>query len=459
MLGFTLFTIGFLVAMFGIQKFLEVDKIKKNWEKYRCRPDVMLMADFYGHDSTENLNYCLKSMFDIQSAGVTGPFYTYLAQFTSILSVFLNSINSIRMTFATIIGTITQVFQEFANRIKALMYRVQYTAIRIRFLMSRVFAIMFSVMFMGMSGIKAAQNFSNTFLFKFMDTFCFDPDTPIRIWRRNGELVAVPIREVVIGDVLEEGGRVTSTFQFAADGQEMVVLPGGILVSTNHYVRHESDWIQARDHPLAQSAPDWSGGIERPLICLNTTTNTFRIGDFLFRDYDETSAGDREAMDAVLRALNGCRADSGPGKAAETRGQLCSQMACGPEVHLRLANGDLLPASEVVLGIALSHGIVVGVVEKEVDTVVEIKGERFAAGTSLWDPETRCWRRGQSWMAASLLQMPQTFYSFVITPSATLETASGTMFRDYVEIHDPAFEESYASALKGQSEAHTTAEC
>jgi hypothetical protein len=452
MLGFTLFTIGFLFALFGIQKFIDIENIKRNWEKYRCRPDVMLMADFYGHDSTENLNFCLKSMFDLQSAGVTGPFYTYLAQFTSILSVFLNSINSIRMTFATIIGTITQVFQEFSNRIKALMYRIQYTAIRIRFLMSRVFATMFSIVFMGMSGIKAAQNFSNTFLFKFMDTFCFDPDTPIRIFGRGGGLITVPIRDVVIGDVLEEGGRVTSTFQFAADGQEMIILPGGILVSTNHYVRHELNWIQARDHPLAQPAPDWSGGTERPLICLNTTTNTFRIGDFLFRDYDETSAGDRDTMSAVLSALNGRPTACDPEV-------MCSQMACGPEVGLRLANGEVLPAAEIVLGTKLSHGTVVGIVEKEVDTVVEIQGERFAGGTSLWDSDRRRWRRGASWMAASLLQAPQTFYSFVITPSATLETAAGTMFRDYVEIHDPTFEESYASALKGQSEAQSTAEC
>jgi len=40
------------------------------------------------------------------------------------------------------------------------------------------------------------------------------------------------------------------------------------------------------------------------------------------------------------------------------------------------------------------------------------------------------------------------FYSFVVSPSATLETSKGVMFRDYIEIHDPDMETSYAEALK-----------
>ena len=45
--------------------------------------------------------------------------------------------------------------------------------------MGRVFATMYAVIFMGLSGIKATTNFGNTFLFKFLDTFCFDPDTKV----------------------------------------------------------------------------------------------------------------------------------------------------------------------------------------------------------------------------------------------------------------------------------------
>jgi hypothetical protein len=52
---------------------------------------------------------------------------------------------------------------------------------------------------------------------------------------------------------------------------------------------------------------------------------------------------------------------------------------------------------------------------------------------------------------------PLVFYSFVVTPSATIETQS-TVFRDYVEVHSKDLEAPYSAAInaplktKGQSE-------
>ncbi len=47
-----------------MNKILDVDKVKKNWSKYRCRPDIMIMADLYGHNSAENILFCFKNGFD-----------------------------------------------------------------------------------------------------------------------------------------------------------------------------------------------------------------------------------------------------------------------------------------------------------------------------------------------------------------------------------------------------------
>jgi hypothetical protein len=194
MLGFLLTTLIFIGVLVGFQKLLNVEKIKKNWEQYRCRPDVMLMAGLYGHDASENLEYCLKNGFDKRASNVIGPFYTYLSSFTGVLLTFLSNINSLRMTFATLVGSVSQVFSEFSQRMQALLYRFQTSAIRIRFLMGRVFATMYAIIFMGVSGIRATTNFGNTFLFKFLDTFCFDPDTRVEI-DVKGE---IPIKDVKI---------------------------------------------------------------------------------------------------------------------------------------------------------------------------------------------------------------------------------------------------------------------
>jgi hypothetical protein len=441
MLGFLIVTLIFIGALVGFSKIIDIQKVKDNWETYRCRPDVMLMADYYGHDSVENLGYCLKNGFDKRAREAIAPFYTYLGKFVEVLMTMLNSINSIRMIFATIIGSATQIFTEFSGRIQALFYRFQMAAIRMKMLMGRVFATMYAVIFMGMAGIKATQNFGNTFLFKFLDTFCFDPDTPIVL--QNGS--TIPIKEVKVGDYLQGGQKVTAAFQFAADGQTMVRLPG-ILVSTNHYIRYEGKWIEAKDHPDALPATDWSGGNDRPLICLNTDTHTIPIGKYIFSDYDETSEGDEAAMKMATDILNGKAAPPQKGS---------SEMACGPKTLIKTVFG-LVPADQITLGTVLSHGTVVGLVKKECRSICKINGETFAAGTCIWSPAHNRWLRAFQ-LSKPAIMSPRIFYSFVVTPSATIETQS-VVFRDYVEVHSKDLEAPYSAAInaplktKGQSE-------
>ena len=92
---------------------------------------------------------------------------------------------------------------------------------------------------LGMSGITGMTSFTNTFLFSFLDTFCFPGDTLLRVVREQEgkkQVTEIPIREVVIGDRLYPSmDRVTALFQFQATGQPMVRL-GDVLVSTNHYL-------------------------------------------------------------------------------------------------------------------------------------------------------------------------------------------------------------------------------
>jgi len=436
MLGILLTTLIFIGVLVGASFMTNIKDVTTNWSTYRCRPDVMLMAPMYGKDAVTNLEFCLKNGFDNHAASATSPFYTYLASFTGVLSTLLGSINSIKMIFATIVGTASTVFSEFSQRIQALFYRVQLTAIRMKFLMSRISATMYSIIFMGMSGLKAGQNFSNTFLFQFLDTFCFDPNTPIFVKYRG----FIPICDVKIGDVLQNNEIVTATFQFNADGQPMVKL-GDILVSTNHYVKYNTQWLQAKYHPTATAAENWSGGLKRPLICLNTDTHSFTIGDYTFKDYDETSEGDKEAMEQVMKMLNGSSIG------------LCttndSTMACEPNTLLKMcpAFGSHKKAKDIILGDELSHGRVVGLVQKLTYDVCEYKGEVFAPGTSIWCEEKQAWARASDLSTPTALITPQAFISFVVTPSASVETATGLMFRDYVEIHSPDLEASYTNAL------------
>lgn len=436
-------TLIFIGAMVGMNKLLDFDKIKNNWKDYRCRPDVMLMADFYGHNSSENMEFCLSNGFSTKATGVLKPLYSFMSIFVSTLMTMLNNLNSLRMTFATLVGSVTQVFSEFGNRFQVLFNRVQQTGIRMKYMMGRIFATMYSVMFMMMSGIKATTNFGNTFLFKFLDTFCFDPDTIVNIEEKG----FIPIKEVQIGDRFEKtGDRVTATFQFMSDGQEMVLLPRHlqhILVSTNHYLLYENKWIRAGDHPLAIPTKPWNGGKERPLICLNTEKHSFPIGSYIFRDYDEIEEGDEETSKKILNQLNNKTTDYTFKDYAT---------CCSGDTLIKRKDGTFTPASSLTLDDELSLGKVVGVVKKEWNSICKVKEEGFTPGTAIWDEEKHRWCRASEIATPIFLETPNFFYSFVVSPSATLETSNGTVFRDYVEIHSPESENVYSSLLQTTTE-------
>lgn len=439
MLGFILLTAFFVFMFLTIPKVFDYQTVRANWEEYRCRPEIMMFADAFGHSAADNIQFCLKHGFDSQAKEVIAPFYSYLEVFVNTLMTLLSSLNSIRMTFTTIVGTVSQTFREFGERFKQLFFRIQMAAIRMKYLMGRVFGTVYSILFMGMAGIQAVNNLGNTFLFTFLDTFCFDPDTPVVLTRGT-----VPIREVCIGDLFAAtGARVTSTFKFAADGQSMVRIGKGdqaVLVSTNHYVKSASNkWIRADEHPDSQPAKPWSGGTHRPLICLNTDTHSFTVGGYEFCDYDETSAGDRATMDWVSERINGA---SSAAKGAKMPSSYTT--AVGANTLIKTPTTDI-PASAIRLGDRLTLGRVVGIVKKEVAEWVDIDGVRLGEAQLVWDEKLVQWRRACE--LAPLKTGLRIFYSFVVSPSACFETSTGLMLRDYVEVHSPEAELSYTQAL------------
>jgi hypothetical protein len=445
MLGILLMTLIFISALFGISKMMDIHMISVDWDKYRCRPDIMLTASLYGHNMLENFEFCMKTSFDFRAGGIIAPFYSFMGSFIGILVTLLSSINSIRMTFATIIGSFTKIFSEFSTRIKALFYTIQGSAFRIKFLMGRIFATMNAIMFMGMSGIKAGQNLGNTSLFKFLDFICFDPDTPVEIEGRG----RIAIKDVVAGDVFKgTNDRVTSLFRFWGDGQTMCSLKG-CKVSTNHYVLHEGKWIHAQDHPEAVAIGGWAGGIERPLICFNTSTHKFTVNGFIFRDYDESDDGDIATMEYVMKSLN-----SPTSKEVLTTKAGEYITCCHPDTLIRLKDGSTAPAKNIGLGTQLSHGQVIGVIQKECNQVCVINGEGYGIGTTIWNEAKKKWSRASD--MAPVQQCETTmFISYMVSPSAVIETERG-VFRDYFEIHQPEMEDAYTEALCGahSNESH-----
>lgn len=439
MVGFILLLLlftGIWVAMIGMA---DIQEINKNWPKYRCRPNIMPFAGMYGHNTAENFQFCLSNMFGSEMGTALGPIFTILGSIISTLVTLIQVANSIRVQFATMMGGVNTVFQNFTDRFKQLLAAVQMSAYRMKLLMGRLYGAFFAMIYMSIAGMTSMQNFTNSVLFDFLDTFCFDPDTLVEIEGKG----SIPVKDVKMGDrFTKTGGRITSTFQFEADGQPMVELPGNIVVSTNHYIYSLGKWIQAGEHPQAIQKGSWNGGKERPLICFNTSDHKIPIGNFLFLDYDETEEGDKETMEWIATRLNG--------KASLKERNYNYTSCVGKNTMIRMVDGSQKPIQSICLGEQVSTGRVIGVVSKEsVSSCQTPLGDTVAPGLLYW--ETNQWVRAGDVSEEVYLETPQTFYSLVIFKSATFETGNGTFMRDYVEVHSPEAEQFYTKKIESFS--------
>jgi hypothetical protein len=400
----------------------------------------MPLASFFGHDTTENFNYCLTSMINQEAGGAVSPIFQILGTFLGTLTTLVSVANNMRLEMATFMGGVNTIFQNFTDRFVQLSSNIRMTSQRIRMLMGRVYGTFFALIFMSMSAITATTNFSETFLFKFLDTFCFDPDTEVSIMNKG----KIPVKDVVADDVFINGSRVTATFSFLADGQPMVELPGNIRVSTNHYIQFKGKWIRSDEHPDAKPIDPWSGGTQRPLICFNTSDHRIPVGNYLFLDYDETELADKETMKWVESKINAKQSTDHKNYEYST--------LIGPATCVKLKKGGSRLACAVTLGTELSMGKVIAIIQKKSKYVCQLPtGEWVTPGLLLWDSKLSQWFRAGDRYTVQFDSLGWTYYSFIVTPTADIELASGTVVRDYFEVHSPDTEQFYEKAITGTS--------
>ena len=430
----TFVLIGIYYAISGA---VDVAEVSRNWPKYRCSPQVMPFASLYGYNTAENFNYCLQAIFKGQIGNVTNPFSNILGSITKTLMVFLQNLNSVRIMIATLVGGIGKMFQEFADRFKLLFSQIKFSFLKLQILMRRVYGLFFSIIYMGMSGIQIGRNFSETIIFKFIDTFCFAPETKVLV--KN--LGSLAISDVRLGDILEPtNSRVISVYRFAADGQSMVDLDT-IQVSTNHFVKLNGSWVPSKKHPSAYAIGPWSGGNNRPLICLDTDTHTIPIRGIEFSDWDEITDHDGEYMLTNEQKLNGHFIIE-PKPYPWT-----FQPALHPSTKVVLDDGTLCPVEYIDLGTRLSTGIVKGIGRRYVKEICTTdKGTHLTPSSLVWDKTT--WKRAGHIYTVRSHTQEQVYCTLVVLGTASIELSTGEYLRDMVEIHSPDTDSPIQSVLQ-----------
>ena len=444
---FVFFGLFFNIVVFGVNTLNQLSNVSDNdWANKRCQPWVLPIAGWLGPKGTnasENFNFCMGSIFKTHSMPFVGTIMSSFSQFTGLLSSLFDSVGSIQTTIATLGGGINTVFQEFTERISYFFFKLRMSGIYLKTLFGRLYAILFSVMYMGMSGITGMTSFTNTFLFSFLNTFCFPGETEVIVKNpTTGTPIRTPIKDVKIGDVLLPGHTtVTALFRFYSKGQPMVKL-GPVTVSTNHYLMHNGKPIMAGDHPHAIQLGPWNS--DELLYCLNTTDHTIPMEYLTFLDYDEAPECDEPTLRWIEKTVN-AKESTGTNYAYK---DAC--FAINEEAKIKTIHG-LVPANQIQIGDRLTTGSeVVGIIRRQVSEVCTLSHNvSLTPATLHWDQKVNQWKRlGEH---HTYRTHHAEFISFVVVPNSQIELEDGTRVRDYMEVCSPDSEMYYAEHLESST--------
>jgi hypothetical protein len=357
-------------------------------------------------------------------------------KFTGLLTMIFDTLNKLRNTIATLGGGINVIFQEFTERISMFFFQLRLMGIRMKSLFMRLYALLFSAMYLGLSGISGMTSFTNTFLFSFLDTFCFPGETEVQV-NENGKPVPKPIKNIQINDVLWPNHIVTGTFKFYSKGQPMVKL-GNVVVSTNHYLLYQNIPIRAGNHPHAIPFGTWDS--DDLLYCLNTNTHYIPISHFTFLDYDETPIADKKTMNYIEQRINS-------NQSHKTYPFTEYGFGISEKSQIKTKKG-LVSASQLKIGDELTTGSkVVGIIRKQFNEVSTLSNSiQITPSTLYWDSTKNEWKRiGE---INSFKNEKCELLSFVVVPNSQIELENNIIVRDYMELCSPDSEIHYANYLE-----------
>ena len=323
-----------------------LDPIKADWVNQRCTPGVIPFAGLINPPkdgtssfdyTTENFTFCIQNILKQITAYAFLPINSFVNMFLEVFKEMKEAISSMRNIFNSIRDKFKEMSQELFGRLLNIMIPLQnmiiglkdmigkghgvftaslYTALGgymtlkaaigaifelivvILIALAALIIILWIVPFTWgaaatMTGIFVAVAIPLAVLAVVMnDVFnlqtssvpgkphCFAGDTIIKT--ADGD---VKIKDVKVGTILRNNTKVTATFKLSPKKQKMFLLDG-IIVSGNHKVLYNFNWVKVEDHPESTLINNFN---EPFIYCLNTTNKTIQIGNQEFTDWDDMS--------------------------------------------------------------------------------------------------------------------------------------------------------------------------
>jgi len=374
-------TLSVLLVLTGVLTFLtyfiaelaNYFEIRENWNTYRCHPSISPFATFYGHDVRETMSFCIGQSVQTYAPDVIKPLYNGIQGVARTVDRAFDKVEAVSDGVESLLSGFKTFVVEFANSFRLVGVRVRMSVIRIQEIFQRVYGVFLAFSYAAIAALTFGENMVCNPLVAFIadiagvDVCCFAWDTMVRMADGSSRR----IKDICLGDVLADGGRVGTTLQFDGTRTPMVRIDG-VNVSGNHSLLVNCRWIRADAHSRAVPAES----IER-LWCLSTSTNRISIvgtrEDLIFTDYEESSEPTvvASAQRAAECGLNGFAA-------VETVADF--SLGLDPSFEVLCADGTWMRIADVPVGLLLPTGArVLGIVREECSRVCSVDGAHIAA--------------------------------------------------------------------------------
>jgi hypothetical protein len=279
-----------------LEKISNFLNLKNAIEKNKCNPIVMPFISLINGgelSTTDNFQQCMKSMF-------SSFFGEYIKMFSSNQNMLFGTIKSMLSDIGnmkkvidgvrkSLISTLSDIYARLQNtfkRVHQLFLHIKKVVIGIIDVFKDLFRTLHFVYFSLMSTWKGPIG-------GFARTFCFEKYTQIQLSTKS-KIKTKSIYDVKIGDILKNGGIVTSIMKFRTHGN-IIYNYKDVIVSGNHPVfsENENKWKYVKDMDESYII-DFK---DEYIYCLNTSNNIIYINDIKFSDYKECS---NKKLDKVL---------------------------------------------------------------------------------------------------------------------------------------------------------------
>ena len=275
--------VGYLMASY--------QRIVDNWPQYACSPMVMPFAGYFGHDTTQNFTNCIGNM----QGGIMGVFTAPLdfaagTMMTSIsnLSQSMNDMRGLQAYIRNSMGGFTfDIFGILQN----LMIELQKLFMGIQDITTKMFGVVTTLMYIISGTMLTGQAIMNGPIMAVLDvvTFgiCFHPDTPIELLGGR----RIPIKEVHLGDTLQNGSVVKGTLQLQGGVEYPYYRIYSEKLAQHIYVTGDHK-IQAPPHdrfiPVRYDRrSEKTERFTETMYCLITDDHLIPVGEHIFWDWED----------------------------------------------------------------------------------------------------------------------------------------------------------------------------